>query len=93
MPEFFLFGSEAWVLSEAMSRKLEGVDVGFPRQITGKRLVRQEGGTWRKVTAEKVLEKAGIQSLGTYIDRRQAIVAECVALCPILEVCDRETGY
>ena len=43
--------------------------------------------------ADKVLEKAGTQSLGTYIDRRQETVAEWVALLPILEVCGRETGY
>ena len=55
--------------------------------------MRQEGGTWRQVAAEMVLEKAGTQSLGTYIERRQATMAEWVALRPILEVCDRETGY
>ena len=54
-----LFGVETWVLSEAMSRKLEGVHVGFLRQITGKREVRGKDGTWRKVAAEKVLDKAG----------------------------------
>ena len=45
------------------------------------------------MAAEKVLEKAGTQSLGTYIDRRQATLAEWVTLRPILEVCDRETVY
>ena len=54
-----LFGEEPWVLSEAMSRKMEGVHVGFLRQITGQRVLQQEDGTWRQVTAEKVLEKAG----------------------------------
>ena len=57
------------------------------------RVVWQEDGTWRQVEAEKALEKAGTQSLGTYIDRRQATVAEWVALRTILEVCDIETGY
>ena len=54
-----LFGEEPWVLSEAMSRKLEGVHVGFLRQITGKGAVRGKDGTWRQVAAEKVLDKAG----------------------------------
>ena len=84
-------GSETWVFPEAMSRKLEGVHVGFLRQITGQRAVQQEDGTWRQVASEKVLEKSGTQYLGTYIDRRQATVAEWVALCPILELYDRET--
>ena len=45
------------------------------------------------MAAETVLEKAVNQPLETYIERRQAIVAEWVALRPILEVCDIETGY
>ena len=40
-----------------------------------------------------VLEKAGTQPLGTCIDSRQATVAELVSLRPILEVCNRDTGY
>ena len=45
------------------------------------------------MAADTVIEKAGTQILGTYIDRRQATVAEWVASLPILEVCERETGY
>ena len=45
------------------------------------------------MAAEKVLEKAGTQSLGTYIDSRQVTVVTWVALRPILEVCDRDTCY
>ena len=45
------------------------------------------------MVAEKFLEKAGNQSLGTYIGTRQSTVTEWVALHPILEVCYRETGY
>ena len=62
-------------------------------QITGKREVWQEDENWWKVAAEKVLEKSGTNSLGTYIYRRQETVAEWVALRPILEVCDRDIGY
>ena len=57
-----------------MSRKLEGLHVGFLRQITGQRLVLQEDRTWRQVAAETVLDKAGTQYLGTYINMRQATV-------------------
>ena len=63
-------------MSETISRNLEGVHIVFFRYITGQRAVRQEDGTWRQVTAEKVLEKAGTQYLGTYVDRRQATVVE-----------------
>ena len=37
--------AETWVLLEAMSRKLEGLHVGFLRQITGQRAVRWKDGT------------------------------------------------
>ena len=59
-----------------MSSNIEGVHVGFLRRIMGQRAVQQEDGTWRQVAAEKVLEKAGTQSLGTYIYMSQATVAE-----------------
>ena len=49
--------------------------------------------TWRKVVVEKVLEKAVTQSLEAYIERRLVTVTELVALCSILEVCNRETDY
>ena len=39
------------------------------------------------------VKKAGTQSLGDYIYRWQEKVTEWVALNPILEVCDKETGY
>ena len=80
-------------MSEAMSRKLEGVNMGFLRQIMGQRAVRRKERNWRQVAAEKVLEKAGTHSLGAYTDRRQTTVAEWVELRPILEVCDRDTSY
>ena len=41
-----LLGVETWVLSDVMSRKIEGVRVGFLRQITRQRSVRQKDGTW-----------------------------------------------
>ena len=75
--------------SEGMSRKLEGVHVGFLMQITRHGAVRQKDRTWRQESAETVLEKSGTQPLGTYNDRRQAIVVEWVALRHILEVCDK----
>ena len=66
--------------------------MGFLRRIMRPREVRQKHRTCRKVAADTVLEKAGTQTLGTYIDRRQATVEEWVVLRLILEVCDRDTG-
>ena len=66
---------------------------GFPKAYNRIEYMQQKDGTCRKVAEYKFLEKAGTQYLGTYIDRRHATVAEWVALRPILEVCDIETGY
>ena len=69
-----------------MYRKLEGVHVGFLRRITRQRAVQNKDGTKRQVAADTVLDKAGNQPLGTYIERSQEKRGEWVALCPILEV-------
>ena len=71
-----------------MSQKLEGVHVGFLKQIQGQRAMRQRGGAWKCVASDKVLKKAGTQSLGAYIDKREATVSEWVELFPILKVCN-----
>ena len=42
-----------------MSRKLEGIHVGFLSQITRQRAVQQKDRTWRQVAEETVVEKDG----------------------------------
>ena len=88
-----MFGTKACVLLVAISQNLEGVHVGFLRQMTGQKAKRQRDGTWRIEAAEEVPKESVTQTLGAYIDKRQATVAEWVTLRPILEICDRETGY
>ena len=65
----------------------------LPIQITGQKAKRQRDENCQSEAAEKVLKEAGNQSLGAYIDKWQATVAEWVALKPILEIFDKETGY
>ena len=69
------FRADTWDLLEAMSRKLEGIRVGFLQKKKRQRAVQQKDKTWRQLAAKTVLEKACTQPLGTYIDRRQATVA------------------
>ena len=38
------------------------------------------------------IKDAGTQTLGMHIDKRQETVVEWMALRPILDICDRETG-
>ena len=40
-----------------------------------------------------MLNEAVTQNLGAYIDNQKAAVAECVALRPILGICNREISY
>ena len=61
--------------------------------MTGKNSRRQNNGSWQRAALESVLQEVGAQPLQTYIDRRQAIVAEWVELSPIFEVCVKEMGY
>ena len=74
-------------------QRLEGAHVGFLRQITRKKSKWLRDGLWWQVTAKKFLQGAGTQPLQTYVDRRQATVAEWVALRPIFDICAREMGY
>ena len=45
------------------------------------------------MAAASVTKEAGVQTLGTYIDRRKETVVDWVILRLLLEVCDREMGY
>ena len=84
-----LFGAKTWVLSPPMAQSLEGVHVGLLRQVKNLKAKSMEEGLWQKVAADRVLQGAGTQPLQTYLERRQAKVAEWVALRPIFEVCER----
>ena len=79
-------------MSAAISRKLEGVHVGFLRKVTVKKDKRQRDGTCRSVAAAEILLESRTQILEAYIDKRQTTVADWVDLMPILDICDRETG-
>ena len=67
--------------------------VGFLIQVTCKTSKQQRDSNWRIAAAASVLKEAGTQTLGTYIVKPHAKVAEWLVLMTILEVCDRGTGY
>ena len=51
---------------------------------------RLKDGSWWKVAADGVIQKAGTQPLQAYLDRGQAKLAEWVALQTIFKVCIEE---
>ena len=63
------FGSETWVLSEAMERKVDVTHTCFLQNITGTLAQRIADGTWETPGAEVVQEAVGMQSVMTYIGR------------------------
>ena len=88
-----LFGLDIWVLLTAMEIMVEGNNIGFLIQITGKRARRKANRMWYIPAAEEVREAVLNQLDATYIGRIQGTVAQWVALWKIFEVCARETGY
>ena len=67
--------------------------MGFLRQLTGNTATQHGGRTWRSAAEARVLKESCTHTLGTYIDKIQATVAEWVELIPILKVCNMDTVY
>ena len=63
------------------------------RQVTGMKAQRLGHKTWKKEGAYRVIQVALTTHVWEYINRRQAMVAEWVALRPIFEVCAKVIGY
>ena len=59
-----------------VSRKLQGVHMGFLMQVTGHKAKQQKDRTRRRASAMRVLKEAGNQTLGMYIDERNVTVAK-----------------
>ena len=87
-----LFGVDIWVLTETIMQRLEGANVSLQQQFTHKQVERWRDGSWWQVTSEKK-QGAGTKTLRTYVDRKQAKLAEWVDTRPIFDVCTRETEY
>ena len=67
--------------------------MSFFRQVARKQTTRWRDGSWQQVPAERVHQGSGIQTLKTYVDRQQEIVAEWVSNRPIFDAWVRDTGY
>ena len=91
--EVLLFVAETWGLTAAVLKKLEGVHVGFLLQAAGMTDRKLGVDTWQKDGADRVLQATGTKPLREYTERRQATVAEWVALRTIFKVCTKETGF
>ena len=88
-----LFEAETWVLMAPMAHKLEGVHVGFLRQVAGQKTRWLGEDYWRRVVAEIMLRAAGGKPHNTYIEKSQATVTEWMAFRPVFNICAKETVY
>ena len=52
-----------------MSRNLEGVYMGFIKQVISQTSNRHMDGIWRSAAELRVTKKAGTQTLGTYNEK------------------------
>ena len=84
-----MYGSVKWVLLATIERKVEGIHNGFLCRVTVKISRQLIDGTWEMPGMEGVREAVVMQSVRTYIGRRQATVDQWVALRPLFEVCAR----
>ena len=82
-----------WVLLASMAKRVEGIHKKFLQMITEKRDKHLGDGEWETPGAEGIQEVAGTHPDMIYIERRQATVAQWVALRPLFEVCAKDTGY
>ena len=73
--EIILYGSDTWVLSDSMAKRVDGTHTDFLRLITGKRARQLGDDTWETSGAEGVIEAEGTQLARIYIERRQATVS------------------
>ena len=72
-------------------------DIGVPHgilwQVIGTWTNRRLDETWKQEGSKSVLKAEDTQTIRTYINKSQAMVAQCVDLWSILEVCaQEETG-
>ena len=65
----------------------------FLRQVAGMTNQKLGINTWHKEGVERVLQETETKPFRGYTERRQATVAEWVALRPIFEVFVKETGF
>ena len=76
-----------------MMQNIEGVHVGFLRQVVGKKAQRLGGGIFWKDGSNRVLQAKGTKPLRYNTNNSQATVAEWGGIRPIFEVCAKDTEY
>jgi Reverse transcriptase (RNA-dependent DNA polymerase) len=82
-----LYGSESWVLSQEMERKLQSFHHRCARYIAREHIQQDEQGNWTAPPSASVLEKTGLCTVQEYIRRRKATILEYARTTEILQKC------
>ena len=88
-----LLDLELWVLLVSMEKIVEWAHTGFLQQIMGNWELQNTDGAWVTPSSGELREAAGMKSTAIYIGYRQGMLAQWVALHPLLKVCTREKVY
>jgi hypothetical protein len=66
-----LYGSESWVTTIAIKKKLEAFHHKCARNITGQHIKENTDGSWTYPPSTKVLETAGLSTIKEYIQKQK----------------------
>jgi hypothetical protein len=66
-----LYGSETWSVTPPMLTKLENFHRRCARHITGQHIRPREDGTWEYPHTKEIFEQTGLESMESYIMKRQ----------------------
>ena len=82
-----LYGSESWVLTLTMEKKLQSFHRRCARYITGQHIRQERDGEWTCPSSETVLKQAGLWTIQQYIQRRRNTVELYAQSRPIYQRC------
>ena len=82
-----MYGSDSWVMTEAILQVLEDVHHQVYRPITVITATRGVGREWEYPPVVAALEASGLNPIMDYIRRRQSTIAENFAFRPVYKIC------
>ena len=86
--QVLLFGAESWVLTKNMESALDAFQGRVARQLTGRQPLRGRDGEWFYPSLAGAIKEAGVVRARTSVLRRQNMVAQFIAIRPILGLCE-----
>ena len=87
-----LYGSETWVVSDSLMKRLRSYHSRVARYLTGKHIRQNADGSWFCPPTTGVLEEAGLETVDEYIKRRRDTVRNFVMFRPLYDICRQSTA-